>query len=113
MSGETVGMSRRDLGLLTLATVLGAIWRLASLRFNLWPHGDVVIDAAIAERVARTGRLLGPFVDILSSPIGQFGFGSPPDQHPPVWPLLGAPLVWLLGDGYTALKVASVVVGVG
>ena len=98
--------------LLVLVTVLGGLWRLASFRFNVWPHGDVVIDAAIAESVARTGRLLVPFVDIRYYPIEPFGFGYPPDQHPPIWPLLGAPLVWLLGDGYTALKLVSLLVGI-
>src|SRR5215212_2695478 len=104
---------RRDLGLLGLLTLLGGLWRLASFRFNVWPHGDIVIDAAIAESVASHGRLLVPFVDVRYYPTGQFGFGYPPDQHPPLWPLLGAPLVWLAGDGYTALKLVSLLVGIG
>jgi hypothetical protein len=51
-------MSRRSAAALVLLTVLGGLWRLASFRFNIWPHGDIVIDAAIAESVAWTGRLL-------------------------------------------------------
>jgi hypothetical protein len=96
---------------LVLLTVLGGLWRLASFRFNIWPHGDVVIDAAIAESVAWTGRLLVPFVDVRYYPTERFGFGYPLDQHPPLWPLLGAPLVWLTGDGYTATKLVSLLVG--
>ena len=42
----------------------------------------------------------------------RFGFGYPPDQHPPLWPLLGAPLVGLAGDGYAALKLVSLLVGI-
>src|SRR3954464_11989026 len=110
---ESGRMSPRDRAIVLLVTVLGGLWRLASFKFNVWPHGDVVIDAAIAESVARTGRLLVPFVDIRYYPIGLFGFGYPPDQHPPVWPLLGSPLVWLLGDGYAALRVVSLLIGIG
>jgi 4-amino-4-deoxy-L-arabinose transferase-like glycosyltransferase len=104
---------QRDAAILVLLTVLGGLWRLASFRFNVWPHGDVVIDAAIAESVAWRGRLLVPFVDVRYYPIERFGFGYPPDQHPPLWPLLGAPLVWLAGDGYTALKLVSLLIGIG
>jgi len=92
--------------------VAGAIWRLAAFGFNVWPHGDVVIDAAIAESVARDGRLLVPMVDIRYYGTDRFGFGYPPDQHPPLWPLLGAPLGRLLGDGYAALKVVGLLVGI-
>jgi 4-amino-4-deoxy-L-arabinose transferase-like glycosyltransferase len=104
-------MSQPTVALLTILTLLGAAWRLASFGFNAWPHGDVVIDAAIAESVALRGRLLVPFVDVRYYPIDRFGFGYPPDQHPPLWPLLGAPLVWLVGDGYTALKIVSLLIG--
>jgi 4-amino-4-deoxy-L-arabinose transferase-like glycosyltransferase len=104
-------MSRRIPLLLALITALGGLWRVASFRFNVWPHGDVVIDAAIAESVAWAGRLLVPFIDVRYYPIERFGFGYPLDQHPPLWPLLGAALVWLTGDGYLALKLVSLVVG--
>ncbi|MFP5368411.1 MAG: ArnT family glycosyltransferase, partial [Actinomycetes bacterium] len=66
-----------------------------------------------AESVAWQGRLLVPFVDVRYFPIEPFGFGYPPDQHPPLWPLLGAAFTLLTGDGYIALKVASLLIGVG
>ncbi|MFN0074144.1 MAG: hypothetical protein ACKVVP_21905 [Chloroflexota bacterium] len=99
------------LALLALS-ILGALPRLAAVRFNIWPHGDVLLDAAIAESLAWTGRLLVPIVDVRYYPTSQFGFGYPPDQHPPLWPLLGASLTPLLGDGYLALKAWSFTVGV-
>ncbi|MGE3912449.1 MAG: glycosyltransferase family 39 protein [Chloroflexota bacterium] len=104
--------SRAIVALLLALTVLGGAWRLASVRFNIWPHGDVVIDAAIAESVAWRGQLLVPFVDIRYFPIERFGFGYPPDQHPPLWPLLGAALTTFTGDGYVALKILSLLIGV-
>src|SRR3954453_20073471 len=103
---------RGTVAVLVLVTVLGGAWRLLSFGYNVWPHGDVVIDAAIAESVAWHGRLLVPIVDVRYFPIDRFGFGYPPDQHPPVWPLLGAPLVWVVGDGYGALKLVSLILGV-
>jgi 4-amino-4-deoxy-L-arabinose transferase-like glycosyltransferase len=93
-------------------TVIGALLRLLAFRFNGWPHGDVVLDAAISESLAWHGRLLVPIVDVRYYPIGQFGFGYPPDQHPPLWPLLGASLTWMTGDGYTALRTWSLLLGV-
>lgn len=105
-------LDRRVFAILALLTALGGLWRFASFGFNIWPHGDVVLDAAIAESVAWRGRLLVPLVDVRYYPIDRFGFGYPPDQHPPLWPLLGVPLVWLTGDGYVALKVVSLLVGI-
>jgi len=105
-------VSGRTAPILVLLTVLGGLWRLASFGFNAWPHGDVVIDAAISESVAWHGRLLVPFVDVRYYPTERFGFGYPLDQHPPLWPLLGVPLIWLTGDGYVALKLVSLVIGV-
>jgi 4-amino-4-deoxy-L-arabinose transferase-like glycosyltransferase len=105
-------MSRATIAILAVVTVLGGLWRVLSFGYNVWPHGDVVIDAAIAESVAWHGRLLVPIVDVRYYPIDQFGFGYPPDQHPPVWPLLGAALTGLVGDGYTALKLVSLLVGI-
>src|SRR5581483_1325591 len=98
--------------ILVLVTVLGGAWRLLAFGYNIWPHGDVVIDAAIAESLAWHGRLLVPIVDVRYYPIDRFGFGYPPDQHPPLWTLLGAPLVWVVGDGYTALKLVSLLAGI-
>lgn len=96
---------------LGLITVLGALARLLSVRYNAWPHGDVILDAAIAESLATTGRLLVPIIDVRYYPISQFGFGYPPDQHPPLWPLLGALLTPIHQDGYVALKIWSFLAG--
>ena len=107
-----LALSRRLVIALVVLTLIGGVWRLLAYYYNIWPHGDVVIDAAIAESVAWRGRLLVPIVDVRYYPIDRFGFGYPPDQHPPLWPLLGAPLIWLLGDSYSALKAVSLVVGI-
>lgn len=96
---------------LTAITLIGLLPRLAALHSNVWPHGDVLLDAAIAESLGWHGTLLVPIVDVRYYPTGRFGFGYPPDQHPPLWPLLGALLVPLLGDGYAALKAWGLLAG--
>jgi hypothetical protein len=82
--------------LLGLLLLLACLPRLAAVRFNAWPHGDVLLDAAIVDSLVERGELKVPLVDVRFYPIGRFGFGYPPDQHPPLWPLLGATLrlVW-------------------
>ena len=81
-------LQKRPWATLIVLTVIGTLARVASFRFNIWPHGDVVFDAAIAESLAWTGRMLVPIVDVRYYPTSQFGFGYPPDQHPPLWPLM-------------------------
>ena len=73
---------------LTIFTLIGALARLAAFRFNALPHGDVVLDMAIAESLAWTGRLLVPIVDVRYYPISQFGFGYPRIASP-LWRAAG------------------------
>ncbi len=62
-------LQKRPWTTLIVLTVIGALARIASFRFNIWPHGDVVLDAAIAESLAWTGRMLVPIVDVRYYPI--------------------------------------------
>src|SRR5712691_10896852 len=94
-----------------LVLLLGLGLRVAAVRFNAWPHGDVLLDAAIVDSLVERGRLLVPLVDVRYYPIERFGFGYPPDQHPPLWPLLGTLLGALWRDSYEALKLASLAAG--
>src|SRR5436309_11718470 len=93
--------------LLALILVTALVPRIGAVRFNAWPHGDVLLDAAVVDSLAERGELKVPLVDVRYYPIGRFGFGYPPDQHPPLWPLLGVVprLVW--HDSYEALKEVS------
>jgi 4-amino-4-deoxy-L-arabinose transferase-like glycosyltransferase len=90
---------------------LALLPRLASVAFNAWPHGDVLLDAAIADALLQQGQLKVPLVDVRFYPIDRFGFGYPPDQHPPLWSLLGAAVGLLWRDSYEALKVVSLLAG--
>ena len=99
-------------GLLLAALLLLALLpRLAAVHYNVWPHGDVLLDAAVTDALATRGELKVPIVDVRFYPIGRFGFGYPPDQHPPLWSLLGLlpRLVW--PSSYEALKLLSLAAG--
>lgn len=98
--------------LLFVLLLLACLPRLAAVGFNAWPHGDVLLDAAVVDSLAERGELKVPLVDVRFYPIGRFGFGYPPDQHPPLWPLLGALVRLGWGDSYEALKLVSLVAGI-
>jgi 4-amino-4-deoxy-L-arabinose transferase-like glycosyltransferase len=103
-----VSRSRLLLGALLLLALLP---RLGAVRWNAWPHGDVLLDAAVVDALATRGELKVPIVDVRFYPLGRFGFGYPPDQHPPLWSLLGV-IPRLLGlDSYQALQLVALAAG--
>lgn len=97
--------------LLGALLLLALLPRLAAVHYNVWPHGDVLLDAAVTDALATRGELKVPIVDLRFYPIGRFGFGYPPDQHPPLWSLLGLipRLAW--PSSYEALKLLSLAAG--
>jgi 4-amino-4-deoxy-L-arabinose transferase-like glycosyltransferase len=96
---------------LVLLLLLALVPRLASIGFNAWPHGDVLLDAAVIDSLVEKGELKVPLVDVRFYPTGRFGFGYPPDQHPPLWSVLGVPIRLLWHDSYEALKLVSLLAG--
>ncbi|MHC4946231.1 MAG: hypothetical protein ACYTG7_24730, partial [Planctomycetota bacterium] len=59
------------------------------------PRGDVAIDAAVAESLADGKGFWTPWErGSLYRPVEEVdAFGFPADQHPPLWPLLGALII--------------------
>jgi 4-amino-4-deoxy-L-arabinose transferase-like glycosyltransferase len=102
---------RRPALWLTLLFVLALVPRLAAVRYNVWPHGDVLLDAAVTDALVQQGELKVPLVDIRLYPTSRFGFGYPPDQHPPLWSMLGAVARLAWPDSYEALKLVSLLAG--
>jgi Dolichyl-phosphate-mannose-protein mannosyltransferase len=96
--------------LLVILTV-ALLPRLAAVHFNTWPHGDVWLDAAVVDSLIERHELEVPLVDVRFYPTSRFGFGYPPDQHPPLWALLGASIRLFWHDSYEALKLVSLVAG--
>lgn len=97
---------------------MGCALRLFSVASNReFARGDVVMDAAIAQSLARGLGFWIPWEEgsaLYDDPVGTglSDFGHPSDSHGPLWPLLGAPLVWILGSGYAALQALSWICGV-
>jgi 4-amino-4-deoxy-L-arabinose transferase-like glycosyltransferase len=71
----------------------------------------VLIDAAVVDALAERGELKVPLVDVRFYPTERFGFGYPPDQHPPLWMFLGAAVRLIWADSYEALKLVSLLTG--
>jgi hypothetical protein len=100
------------------AIVAGALLRCGSLAANYgFPHGDVHLDAATAESLARGLGFWTPWEEGTSLRADAIGltprtFGHAADQHGPLWPLLGAPFAWITGDGVLALQLMSWIFGV-
>lgn len=101
-----------------LAIVVGTLLRIGSLVANLdLPHGDVHLDAATAESLAKGRGFWTPWEEGAvwrDDPIGagRAEWGHPADQHGPLWPLLAAPLVPLAGGrGVLALQLVSLLFG--
>lgn len=77
---------------------------------NAPPRGDVTIDAATAESLAKGWGFLTPWErgSPFYPPIRTEQFGHPADQHPPLWPLLGAMVIKLFNvNGINALQWVS------
>jgi 4-amino-4-deoxy-L-arabinose transferase-like glycosyltransferase len=98
-------------GLLLVILLAGAALRLAAFVWNDLPHGDVFLDEAAAWSLRNQGRLAIPFVAPRPYPSAHFGFGYPLDQHAPLWPVMGALGALLVGEGFLALKLFTLVFG--
>ena len=80
--------------LLGALLLLALLPRLAAVRYNVWPHGDVLLDAAVTDALATTGELKVPIVDVRFYPIGRFGFGYPPTSTRRCGRCLGCCRAW-------------------
>jgi 4-amino-4-deoxy-L-arabinose transferase-like glycosyltransferase len=97
---------------LLAAIALGLALRLVLLPLE-WPHGDVLLDTGVARSLMQ-GRGFHSGFDRGTA----FARGELPvpaqdlaDQHPPLWPLLGAGLGSLVGDAFTGLRLGSLLAG--
>ncbi|MEK7097371.1 MAG: glycosyltransferase family 39 protein [Patescibacteria group bacterium] len=92
--------------------MIGGAARLYSVQLNIRQHGDVALYTATAESlVSRHDFLIDPdttqpYFYSLKDKGGRFL------EHNPLWPLMGAVLVYLGIGSYTALKILSVVSGI-
>jgi len=112
MHSTRVVRTSRDLIALVFLTFIGSIFRLQSFRYNIYLHGDINVDCAVAESIANNGNMIVPFPGPHYYPISKFGFGYPLDQHAPLWPIIGAIVYLVTKDCFAALKIISLISGV-
>ncbi len=106
-------LRRRCICLLALLALPAVAFRLAAVKFNSTPHGDVLVDAIAAESLAQTGRFTVPWLLLRTAVTADMdGIVSPVQHRQPLWPLLAAPIARLTGDGYLAVRLLSLASGV-
>ncbi len=110
---ENVSWRRLRVSLLVAMLAVPAVGlRLAAVKLNPTPHGDVLVDAVTAESLAQTGRFTVPWLLLRTAVASDMdGIVSPVEYRQPLWPLLAAPLARLTGDGYLAVRLLSLISG--
>jgi len=98
---------------LLLAILAGIALRLAALAWHEHPQGDVLLDTGVARQLASgegfsSGFQRGTALVRGDGPVPPQDMA---DQHPPLWPLLGALLGGVAGDAFGGLKLASLAAG--
>ncbi len=97
-----------------LAIALGVLLRVMAFDAHSLPRGDVVLDVGVARSLGNGEGFHAGFERALPKLAGaraEVGPQDLADQHPPLWPLLASPLVWLGLDAFTALKLLSFLFG--
>jgi hypothetical protein len=100
-------------GLLLLAILAGVVLRCALLAAHEVPHGDVLLDTGVARSLLagegfRSGLERGTALVRGDGPLPSQDMA---DQHPPLWPLLGAALGAPSGSPFLGLQLASLLAG--
>lgn len=94
---------------LVLYTLVGTgiVLRCFSVSWNVIPHGDITLDAAAAQAMYSRGNFQLSS-DTTLPPADQYLI-----QHPPIWPLLGAGMMYTSHqDAFTSLKLLSLLCGI-
>ncbi|MFT7462621.1 MAG: 4-amino-4-deoxy-L-arabinose transferase-like glycosyltransferase [Pseudohongiellaceae bacterium] len=97
-----------------LAVIVGLALRALSACHHEAPRGDVVLDVGVARSLSdgsgfRSGFVRGvPVVVGAETPVPPQGWA---DQHPPLWPVVGAVLSFVTGDAFSGLKLGSWLAG--
>lgn len=97
-----------------IAVLLGLGLRLMATTAHELPRGDVVLDVGVARSLVQGSGFASGFT---RGVVAVAADEAPPpqghaDQHPPLWPLLGALLTPLAGSPFAALRLLSLLSGV-
>jgi hypothetical protein len=96
-----------------IAVVLGIALRALACAAHDAPRGDVLLDVGVARSLSSGEGFASGFTRGVvrvpgDDPVPPQGLA---DQHPPLWPLIGAVLTPLAGSPFAALKLASFLAG--
>jgi 4-amino-4-deoxy-L-arabinose transferase-like glycosyltransferase len=99
--------------LLLLAILIGLVARVLVWPSHAHPRGDVLLDVGVSRSLVAGDGFASGFERGTAMVRGEREI--PPqdqaDQHPPLWPLLGALFGKLAGSGFAGLKLASLLLG--
>jgi 4-amino-4-deoxy-L-arabinose transferase-like glycosyltransferase len=99
--------------LLLLAIVLGVVARLFAWSAHEHPRGDVLLDVGVARSLNADQGFASGFERGTAMVRGEREI--PPqdqaDQHPPLWPIVGAVFAGLAGSAFGGLKLGSLLLG--
>lgn len=96
-----------------LVLLVGVLLRLSACAAHDAPRGDVVLDVGVARSLAEGAGFASGFERAVQRALGD---EAPPpdghaDQHPPLWPALGALLAVTALEPFVALKLLSFAAG--
>jgi len=99
--------------LLLLAILLGVLARVVIATQHVHPRGDVLLDVGVARSLAQGSGFHSGFDRGTSQARGNEPLlrQDLADQHPPLWPLLGAAGSAVTGSAFGGLKLASLLCG--
>jgi 4-amino-4-deoxy-L-arabinose transferase-like glycosyltransferase len=99
--------------LLLLAIVLGIVARLLLWPAHEHPRGDVLLDVGVARSLNAGDGFASGFErgTAMVRGTGEIPPQDRADQHPPLWPIVGAVLVGLSGSAFAGLKLGSLLLG--
>ena len=96
-----------------LAIALGLVLRVLSAHWHEHPRGDVLLDVGVARSLEQGAGFHSGFER--GTALMQGDGPVPPqdvaDQHPPLWPLIGAALGALAGSAFAGLQLGSLLAG--
>src|SRR3989338_3217608 len=109
-------MTKKITTVILLGLVLvGGFFRITAFQNNKYIHGDIWLNLSLVKSIVTEGRLVIPYPadkPYYYDPSRLGGRFS--DQHPPLWPMLGAAVmkVFNLDNSFNALKLITLLSGV-
>ena len=105
-------MNKRNISYILILLLIGLFLRVVSFHFNQYPHHDVFVLAMLTENLGNHGHLW------IDSWIWTEGLATNSQhlhvstQYAPGWNFFSLPFYFITGDGFTAIKILSLLSGI-